>query len=42
MFVWGKLGVVLVVDLLGPPSRGLAFSSLAVLNGEPNYIYLDI
>jgi len=42
MFAWGQLGVVLVADLLGPPSRGRVFSSLAVLNGEPNYIYLDI
>jgi len=42
MFVWGRLGVVLVVDLLGPPSLGRVFSSLAVLNGETNYIYLDI
>ena len=42
MFVWGQLGVVLVIDLLGPTSRGRVFSFLAVLNGEPNYIYLDI
>ena len=25
MFVWGQLGVVLVVDLLGLPSRGRVF-----------------
>ena len=42
MFIWGQLGVLLVVDLLGLPSRGQVSCSLAVLNEELNYIYLDI